>query len=42
VQVDLYVLRALMLHGVGGEANHADIVAIYKGGTLKEVVELLE
>jgi nucleoside-triphosphatase THEP1 len=41
VQVDLHVLRALMLHAIGGEIDRADVVAIDKGGTLEGVVKLL-
>jgi hypothetical protein len=32
VQVDLHVLRALMLHGIGGEVDCADVVAADEGG----------
>jgi hypothetical protein len=42
VQVDLHVLRALMLHGIGGEVDGADIVAVDKGGVLEGTVELVE
>jgi hypothetical protein len=42
VQVDLHMLRALMLHGVGGEVDHADVVAVDKGGALEGTVELVE
>jgi hypothetical protein len=42
VQVDLHVLRALMLHGIGEVVDRANIVAVDEGGTLKGVVELLE
>jgi hypothetical protein len=36
------MLRALMLHEIGGEeVDHVDIVAIDKGGALKEAVELV-
>jgi hypothetical protein len=42
VQVDLYVLRALMLHGVGGEVDRADVVAVDEGGTLEGSVEIVE
>jgi hypothetical protein len=28
------VLRALMLHGIGGEVDCADVVAVDEGGTL--------
>jgi hypothetical protein len=41
VRVDLHVLHALMLHGIGGEVDHADVVAVDEGGALKGVVELL-
>jgi hypothetical protein len=40
-QIDLHVLRALMLHGIGGEVNRADVVAVHEGGALNRVVELL-
>jgi hypothetical protein len=36
------MLHALMLYGIGGEVDGADIVAVDKGGALKGVVELLE
>jgi hypothetical protein len=42
VQVNLHVLRALMLHGIGGEVDHADVVAADEGGALKGTVELVE
>jgi hypothetical protein len=47
VQVDLHVLRALILHGTGGECADvgeecADVVAIDEGDALKGVLELLE
>jgi hypothetical protein len=42
VQVDLHVLRALMLHGIGGEVDCADVVAVDEGGALKGAVELVE
>jgi hypothetical protein len=42
VEVDLHMLRALMLYGVGGEVDGADIVAVDKGGALKGAVELVE
>jgi hypothetical protein len=41
VQVDLHVLRALMLHEIGGEVDRVDVVTIDGGGTLKGL-ELLE
>jgi hypothetical protein len=42
VQVNLHVLRTLMLHGISGEVDRADVVTVDKGGALKEAVELLE
>jgi hypothetical protein len=32
VEVDLHVLRALMLHEIGGEVDRADIVVVDEGG----------
>jgi hypothetical protein len=37
VQVDLYVLRALMLHEIGGEVNRADVIAVDEGEALEEL-----
>jgi hypothetical protein len=42
VQVDLHVLRALMLYGIGGEVDCADVVAVDEGGALEGTVELVE
>jgi hypothetical protein len=42
VKVDLHVLCALMLHGIGGEVDRIDIVAVDEGGTLEGAMELLE
>jgi hypothetical protein len=39
VQVDLHVLRALILHEIGGEV---DLVAVDEGGALKGAMELVE
>jgi hypothetical protein len=36
------MLRALMLHGIRGEVDSADVVAVYEGGALKGAVELVE
>jgi hypothetical protein len=36
------MLRALMLHGIGGKVDGADVVAVDKGDALKRVVELVE
>jgi hypothetical protein len=32
---DLHVLRALMLHGIGGEVNRVDVVAVDEGEALE-------
>jgi hypothetical protein len=42
VKVDLHMLRALMLHGTGGEVDRVDVVAIDEGGTLEGAMQLLE
>jgi hypothetical protein len=42
VQADLHMLRALMLHGIGGEVDRADAVAVDESGALKGAMELLE
>jgi hypothetical protein len=42
VQVDFDVFRALMLHGVDGEVDRTDVVAVDESGTLKGTVELVE
>jgi hypothetical protein len=40
VEVDLHVLRVLMLHEIG-EAAHVDVVAIDDGGAGKRAMKLL-
>jgi hypothetical protein len=40
-QIDLHVLHALMLHKIGGEVDHADVVAVHEDGALNKAVELL-
>ena len=42
VKVDFHVLGALMLNGVGGEVDGADIAVVDEGGSLQGVVQLLE
>jgi nucleoside-triphosphatase THEP1 len=42
VEVDLHVLRALMLHEINGEIDRADVVAIDKGGTHEGAMELMK
>jgi hypothetical protein len=36
------MLGALVLHGIGGEVDGADVVAVDEGDTLKGAVELVE
>jgi hypothetical protein len=42
VKVDFHVLGALMLHGVGGEVDGANIVAVDKAGRVQGMMDLLE
>ena len=42
VKVNLHVLGTLMLDGVGGEVDGADVVAVDKGGGLHGLVEFLK
>jgi hypothetical protein len=42
VEVDLHLLRVLVLHGIGGEVDHTDVVAVDEGGARKGAMELLE
>jgi hypothetical protein len=42
VQVDLHVLRALMLHEIGGEVDRVDVVAVDEAGVLEGSVEFVE
>ena len=42
VEVDLHVLHALVLHEIGGEVDHADVVLIDECGAREATVELLE
>jgi hypothetical protein len=42
VEVDLHVLRALTLHGIGGEVDRPDIVALDEGGAREGGVELMK
>jgi hypothetical protein len=42
VEDNLHVLRALMLHEIGGEKDHVDVVAVDEGGACEGVVELLK
>jgi hypothetical protein len=36
VEVDLHVLRPLVLNGVGGEVHRTDVVAVDKRGARQE------
>ena len=36
------MLRALMLHGIGGEVDGTNVVAVDESGTLKGAVELVK
>ena len=40
VQVNLYVIRSLMLDGVGGEIHGADVVAVDERALGERAVEL--
>jgi nucleoside-triphosphatase THEP1 len=42
VDVNLNVLRALMLHGIGGEVDCADVVVVDEGGMSEGVMELMK
>jgi hypothetical protein len=42
VEVNLNMLRALMLNRVGGHVDCADIVTIYQCGTVKRSTKFLE
>jgi len=42
VEVDLDVLGALMLNGVGGHVHGADVVAVDQDGAAKQSMEFLE
>jgi nucleoside-triphosphatase THEP1 len=42
VRVDLHMLRALMLHGIGEAIDCVDVVAVDEGDVSKGVVELVE
>jgi hypothetical protein len=42
VQIDLHLLRALMLHEIGGEVDRVDFVTVDEAGVLEGVVELVD
>jgi hypothetical protein len=42
VEVDFDMLRALVLNGVGGEVDSADVVAVDEGALCQQSVELLK
>jgi hypothetical protein len=41
VEVDFHVLGALMLNGVGGEVDGANVVAVDEAGRIQRMVKLL-
>jgi hypothetical protein len=42
VEVDLDMLHALVLNGVGGEVDSADVIAVDEGALCQQSVELLK
>jgi hypothetical protein len=42
VEVDLDMLRTLVLNGVGGEVDDADVVVVHEGALRQRSVELLK
>jgi hypothetical protein len=42
VEVDLKILHALMLNGIGGEVDDADVVTVDEGALHQWSVELLK
>jgi hypothetical protein len=42
IKINLHMLGALMLNGVGGEVHGADIVAVDKGAPRRRGLELVE
>ena len=42
VEINLNMLRALMLNRVGGHVDRADVVAVDKGSTARRTVELMK
>jgi hypothetical protein len=42
MEIDLNMLRPLMLHWIAGEIYGTDVVTIYQGGTAKWVAKLKE
>ena len=42
VEVDFHVLGSLMLDGVGGEVDGADVVAVDEAGGLQRLMQLLQ
>jgi hypothetical protein len=42
MEIDLNMLRPLMLHWIAGEIYDTDVVTIYQGGTTKWVAKLKE
>jgi hypothetical protein len=42
MKINLHMLDALMLNGVGGEVNGADVVTVDKGAPRRRGLELME
>jgi hypothetical protein len=42
MKINLYMLGALMLNGVGGEVHGTDVVAVDKGAPRRQGLELVE
>jgi hypothetical protein len=42
MEINLNMLRPLMLHRIAGEIYSTDVVAIDQGGTVRRVLELKE
>jgi hypothetical protein len=42
MKINLHMLDALMLNGVGGEVHNADVIAVDKGAPRRQSLELVE
>jgi hypothetical protein len=42
MKINLHMLDALMLNGVGGEVHNADVIAVDKGAPRRQGLELVE
>jgi hypothetical protein len=41
MKINLHILRALMLNGVGGEVHDTDVVAVYESAPRRRSLELI-